>query len=125
MSGKKILIIDDELYLFELLKERLEFNGYEVMQLDTGANAQAVIMEKKPDLIILDIMLPDNNGYDICYEIKHTEETASIPVIIFTAKEDWKKRIEEMCQYVKADDYVAKPFEPQELLDKIKRLIKE
>lgn len=125
MAKKKILIVDDEPFLLELLKQRLEYNGYEVLYLNCGQDAVETTKSKKPDLVLLDIMLPDRNGYDICYEIKHTDETAAIPVIIFTAKEDWKKHIEEMCKYVKADDFAAKPFDPQELLDKIKRLLKE
>ncbi len=125
MAKRKILIVDDEPHLLELLKERLEHNDYEVLYLNCGKDAVKVTTEQQPDLVILDIMLPDKNGYDICYEIKHSDQTAAIPVIIFTAKEDWKGYMNEMCTYVKADDFVAKPFEAEELLKKIRKLIKE
>ena len=123
MPNKKVLIIDDERDLFELVKIRLESQDYEVLYLESAQGALQFIREKKPDLILLDIVMPDKNGYDLCYEIKHDENTASIPVVLFTAKLEWKIKMDELCKFVKADDYISKPFESQELLDKIKGLL--
>ena len=125
MSKKKVLIIDDEVDLFILLRERLEYYGYEVLYLNSGREALRTVREKRPDLVLLDIMLPDRNGYDICFDLKRSSDTASIPVIIFTAKTEWKKEMKELCDFVKADDYISKPFEADVLLAKIKRLIGE
>ena len=125
MANKKVLIIDDEPDLANLVKNRLEYHGYQVDCLNTGRDAVKIAQETNPDLIILDIMLPDKNGYDICYELKHNANTSSIPVILFTAKQEWKAEMGEIGKFAKADDYISKPFEPQVLLDKIKRLLKE
>lgn len=125
MAKQKILIIDDEVDLLEMLKMRLESQDYEVLYLNSGEDAIKTIQEEKPDLIMLDIMLPDKNGCDICFELKRNEDTASIPVIIFTAKPDWKEVMDTLGKFVKADGYMSKPFESQELMDKIKKLLKE
>ncbi|MFH1046123.1 MAG: response regulator transcription factor [Candidatus Omnitrophota bacterium] len=122
---KKILIIDDEQNLLDLLKQRLEHHGYEVMYLNYGMDAVDIAITAKPDLIMLDISIPDKDGYDICYELKHSPDTVKIPVIIFTAKDEWKKHLDEMSEYVKADDFVAKPFDAKVLLAKIQQLLKE
>ena len=123
--GKKILIVDDQPELLNLVKVRLEFHGYQVILHDSGRDAVKIIEKNCPDLVILDIMLPDKNGYDICYELKRNKDTSSIPVIIFTAKEDWMANIGEVGSFAKADDYISKPFLAEVLLDKIERLLKE
>jgi len=120
---KKILLIDDEADLLNLLKERLEFHGYEAVYLNSGKGAVKFILDEKPDLILLDIMLPDKNGYDICLELKNNPQTAAIPVIIFTAKAQWQKDMAALGKFVKADDYLFKPFEAEELLGKIEHLL--
>jgi two-component system alkaline phosphatase synthesis response regulator PhoP len=125
MTKETILIIDDELDLVILLKMRLEHLGYQVFYLRSGKNALETVKNKKPDLIILDIMMPDRDGCDICYELKHNPDTASIPVIIFTAHSEWKKDMGDVSKFIKADDYVPKPFEPEVLLEKIRKLLKK
>lgn len=123
MENKKILLIDDEVELLELLKARLQYEGYDVIYLDSGKDAARVAQEKKPDLILLDIMMPGKDGYDVCAELKKEgSDTASIPVIIFTAKSDWQKEMDSLGKFVKADDYISKPFDTEVLLAKIKRL---
>ena len=125
MSKKRVLIIDDEADLFILLRERLEYYGYEVSYLNSSKDVLKVIQGKRPDLILLDIMLPDKNGYDICFDLKRSSDTASIPIVIFTAKIEWKKEMKELCDFVKADDYISKPFEAEVLLTKIKGLVEK
>ncbi|MBL7151283.1 MAG: response regulator [Candidatus Omnitrophica bacterium] len=122
MKKTKILLIDDEVELLKLLQARLQHEGYDVIYLDSGKDAASVAQEKKPDLILLDIMMPGKDGYDVCAELKKAgSDTASIPVIIFTAKPDWQKEMDSLGKFAKADDYISKPFDAEALLDKIKR----
>lgn len=126
MADKKtILIIDDELDLLNLIKARLEYYDYEILHLSYGKDAVETVQAQKPDLVILDVMIPDKNGYDICNEIKHNSEITHIPVIIFTAKPEWKRDMDSLGRLVRADDYIAKPFDTQLLVDKIRKLLEE
>ncbi|MDP2906275.1 MAG: response regulator, partial [Candidatus Omnitrophota bacterium] len=74
---------------------------------------------------LLDIMMPGKNGYDLCYELKHDNATKTKPIVMYTAKPQWQKEIQEFREFVAADDYVYKPFEAQDLLEKIGRLLKK
>ena len=121
---KNILLIDDEGDILKLAKARLEASGYRVITLDSGERALEVARTEKPDLILLDIVMPGKDGYGVCKELKADKATAGIPVIIFTAqyldKEDVKLRSRE----AGADDYILKPFDAKDLLGKIKALVK-
>ncbi|RJP28062.1 MAG: response regulator [Candidatus Omnitrophota bacterium] len=122
MEQKKILIVDDEPELVEVLRLRLEANGYTVMEASNGQEGFDMARGLKPDLIILDLMLPKIDGYKICRMLKFDEKYKHIPIILFTARaqdQDLKTGME-----VGADAYITKPFEPQVLLSKIKELIK-
>jgi DNA-binding response OmpR family regulator len=123
MKRKKILVIDDEVDLVDLVKIRLEVDNYYVMPLYTSTRALEIAKREKPDLILLDVMMPDKDGYEVCKELKADRETKSIPVVMFTAKEQQKPRIKDVSQATGADGYIFKPFEPAELLLKIKSLI--
>ncbi|MCQ9206414.1 MAG: response regulator [Omnitrophica bacterium] len=125
MRKKKILIIDDEEDLMYLMKLRLEFQNYEVLPLNTSTRALEVAKREKPDLIILDIMMPEKNGYEICKELKDNMDTHRIPVILFTAKPQAKERVSGLYESVGADDYIFKDFELEKLLSKIKILLHE
>ncbi len=120
---KKILVVDDEQQLVEMIKLRLEASGYEVLFAYDGAEALDKARKEKPDLIILDLMLPRIDGYKVCRMLKFDEKYKKIPIIMFTARaqEEDVKRGEQ----VGADAYITKPFEPQALLGKIKELIQE
>jgi len=119
--SKKILIIDDEPQLVELLKIRLEANDYEVLVAADGQEGLKAARSKKPDLIILDLMLPKVDGFTVCRMLKFDEKYKNIPIIMFTARaQDSDKRLGKE---VGADDYVTKPFDPQVLLDKISKLL--
>ncbi|MDI6606589.1 MAG: response regulator transcription factor [Candidatus Omnitrophota bacterium] len=123
MKKKKILLIDDEVELLKLVEMRLRHEGYGVIYLNSGKDAVKVAQEKKPDLILLDIMMPDKDGYVVCSELKKAgSQTASIPIIIFTAKPQWQNEMDALGKFVKADDYIFKPFDAEALLAKIKRL---
>ncbi len=120
--AKRILLVDDEEALVELLKMRLEVNGYEVLEASDGEEGLDKARKEKPDLIILDLMLPKIDGYKVCRMLKFDEKYKKIPIILFTARaqESDKKVGEE----VGCDCYITKPFDPQILLAKIKELIK-
>ena len=123
MAKKRLLLVDDEVELVEMIKFRLEASGYEVLTANDGQQALEIARREKPDLVILDVMLPKMDGYKVCGLIKKDSRYAHIPVMMFTAKAmdaDLK-----LGQEVSADAYLTKPFEPKVLLEKIKELVKE
>ena len=129
MSGiksapKKILIIDDEGDLLKLARTRLEANGYKVLTLDSGDHAVEFAKHEKPDLILLDIVMPGKNGCDVCKELRADKATSGIPVIIFTAQYPEEEYVKTNTEEIGADDYILKPFDAKVLLAKIKFLIK-
>jgi two-component system alkaline phosphatase synthesis response regulator PhoP len=121
---KKILVIDDEGDLLRVERLRLEASGYGVTTLNSGERALQVAKAEKPDLILLDIVMPGKNGCEVCRELKADEATRGIPVIIFTAHYPEEEYIKMGLEDVGADDCMIKPFSPQLLLAKIKALIK-
>lgn len=125
MERKKILIIDDEEDLVYLMKLRLEFQNYQVISLSFSMEALETAKREKPDLILLDIMMPEKNGYEVCKELKADRDTHDIPVILFTAKPQAKERIADLYESVGADDYIIKEFKIDKLLSKIKILLKD
>lgn len=123
MTKKRILLVDDEIELVEMVKMRLEAGGYEVITAYDGQEALNKAKRVKPDLIILDIMLPKMDGYKVCGLLKADIRYSKIPIIMFSAKaqeEDMK-----LGEEVGAQSYVTKPFEPQVLLSKITELLKQ
>ncbi|TAN61966.1 response regulator transcription factor [bacterium] len=123
MTKKRLLIVDDEQDLAEMIKFRLEANGYETLLAHDGQAALDTARKEKPDLIILDLMLPKMDGYKVCGLLKNDSRYSRIPIIIFTAKgqEDDMKLGRE----AGANAYLTKPFDPAALLGKIKELTKE
>lgn len=122
MAGEKVLIIDDEQHIVELLKYNLETNGYKAYFSFNGRDGLSAAFEKKPDLILLDIMLPEMDGYDVCKELRKNKETRSIPVIMLTAKGDELDKI--LGLELGADDYITKPFSVRELLARVKAVLR-
>ena len=120
MAKKRLLLVDDEADLVDMIKFRLEANGYEVLVANDGAQALETARKERPDLIILDLMLPKMDGYKVCGLLKKDARYAGMPIILFSAKaqEDDKK----LGQELGADAYISKPFEPEVLLAKIKEL---
>jgi DNA-binding response OmpR family regulator len=121
MDKKRILIIDDENDIVYMVKVRLESSGFEVLEAYDGQAGLESARKEKPDLIILDLMLPKLDGYKVCRMLKFDEKYKHIPIIMFTARaqEDDKKTGQE----VGADAYITKPFEPDLLLSKINELL--
>ncbi|CAO6132184.1 OmpR Response regulators consisting of a CheY-like receiver domain and a winged-helix DNA-binding domain [Candidatus Pelagibacterales bacterium] len=117
-----VLLVEDEKSITTLIKYNLEKEGYKVYCSETGEDALKIIKEKIPDLVILDWMLPDTSGIDICRQIKVDKKLKNIPVLILTAKGEPDDKIKGL--EVGADDYVTKPFNNKELLLRVKSLIK-
>ena len=115
---KKILLIEDDSDLFSLLKYNLEKEGFQLTGLQTGKGAIELCRQVRPDLILLDIMLPDSDGLDICKGIRRDPGLAATPVIFLTARASETDRIVGL--ELGANDYVVKPFFVRELLARIK-----
>jgi DNA-binding response OmpR family regulator len=115
---KKILLIEDDADLFALLKYNLEKEGFAMTGQQTGKGAIELCRQVRPDLILLDIMLPDSDGLDICKGIRKDTDLASIPVIFLTARASETDRIVGL--ELGANDYVVKPFFVRELVARIK-----
>jgi len=115
---KKILLIEDDSDLFALLKYNLEKEGFQMVGTQTGKGAVELCRRERPDLILLDIMLPDSDGLDICKGIRARAELAHIPVIFLTARASETDRIVGL--ELGADDYIVKPFFVRELIARIK-----
>lgn len=115
MAESKILVVDDNQEIVDLIGEQFRLKGYNVVSANNGQEALAKVYQDKPDLILLDIMMPMIDGYEICKTLKTNEETKNIPVILITVKgneSDIEKGFE-----VRADGYVVKPFEINELTE--------
>ena len=112
----RILVVDDDRDILKVLKANLELHDYEVDIADTWAKAQEIISARQPDLIILDIMLPDGDGIEICQQM--TKDFPKIPIIMLTAKDKISDKVIGLESG--AEDYVVKPFETLELLARIK-----
>ena len=115
---KKIVLIEDDSDLFALLKYNLEKEGYSFAGSQTGKGALELFRREKPDLIILDIMLPDSDGLDICKGIRASTEIAHVPVIFLTARASETDRIVGL--ELGANDYIVKPFFVREFLARVK-----
>ncbi len=114
---KKILVIDDEPHLVEVLASRLRANHYEVVTAVLGREGLEKAKSEKPDLILLDILMPDMDGYQVLRHLKEMIETKNIPVLILTVKK-WSEDVKNAMESG-AIDYVVKPFEPLVLMEKI------
>jgi len=123
MAGKKILVVDDELDVQSILSFRLEINGYSVIVASDGEEGLEKIKNENPDLVLLDLMLPKMNGFEICRMVKFDDRLKGLPIIILSAldkEEDKKKALDSG-----ADAYFLKPFDLEGLLTKIKLLLPE
>lgn len=120
--GRRILIVDDEADLVETIKLRLETGGYEVVTASDGAEALTKAKGDKPALILLDVMMPKLNGYQVCRELKSDSACKDIPVVMLTAKTQQTDKF--WGREVGASDYITKPFEFSALLDIIEKYLK-
>jgi len=119
--AKKILVVDDEKDLVNFISARLRANGYNVVVAYDGMEALQKANEEKPDLMLLDVMMPAGDGFSVCQKLKSQDETMNIPVIFLTAK--ILDRDERLGLGLGAEYYLKKPFEAKELLDVISRVL--
>ncbi|EHK2354645.1 response regulator transcription factor [Clostridium perfringens] len=122
MTNKKVLIVDDEEHIRELIKFNLKKEGYDTEVAVNGTEALKVIREFKFDLILLDLMLPEIDGLEVCKEIRRNEETSDIPVMMITAKGEEFDKV--LGLELGADDYITKPFSIRELMARVKALLR-
>lgn len=121
MDKKMILLVDDDPDIAKILKVRAESEGYEFGTAEDGKEMLGALKIKKPDVILLDIMLPNMDGYSALREMRKNEEYAGIPVIVLSAKE--KKKVGDLFALEKVAFFIEKPFDNKELMDKIREVI--
>jgi len=119
----KVLVVDDNRTYLEAISSLLSESGLEVSTAMDGVEAMDIIGQQKPDVVVLDIVMPGMNGYEVCREVKKDESTKHIRIVVCSTKDqvfdiEWAKRNQ-------ADAYVTKPFKPQELLATIKQQLRE
>jgi two-component system alkaline phosphatase synthesis response regulator PhoP len=121
MAKGKILVVDDEIYIVHILDFSLGMEGYEVVTALDGEQAIEKARTQKPDLIVLDIMMPKLDGYETCKILKGDKATRDIPVILLSAK---GRNVDQKIGFeVGADDYITKPFSPRKLVERINSIL--
>ena len=122
MSEDRLLVVDDEPDILSVLVYHLSREGFRVATAVDGRGAIASVSEDLPDLIILDLMLPGMDGYEVLRSLRENERTADTPVILLTARRDEEERVQGFAYG--ADDYVTKPFSPRELVYRVRALLR-
>ena len=121
MAKGRILVVDDEIYIVHILDFSLGMEGYEVVTALDGEQALEKAKADRPDLIVLDIMMPKLDGYETCKLLKADEATKHIPVILLSAK---GRNVDQKIGFeVGADDYITKPFSPRKLVERINAIL--
>jgi len=119
-TNKSILIADDDLGIRDLLETILKEEGYELMYADDGHQAIELAHQKRPDMVLLDVVLPKMDGFEVCRRLREFPELADVPILMLTAcgtPMDQKKGLQSG-----ADDYIIKPFEPEEIKEHVAAL---
>jgi phosphate regulon transcriptional regulator PhoB len=119
---KRVLIVEDDHDIIELVRYNLEREGYRVTHATDGVSGLESARRELPDLLILDLMLPQLSGLQLCQEIRRTPRTAHLPIIMLTARSDEADRVVGL--ELGADDYVTKPFSPRELVARVKAVLR-
>ena len=123
---KKVLLVDDDVDFCEATKLLLDSKGYEVVLAYGGKEGLGKVRAEKPDLVILDVMMPEMNGYDVCVVVKADPELKKVPVILLTAVDQALFKTtytQAMGLMTEADDYIAKPVDPEELVKRVEELL--
>ncbi|MCP5161285.1 MAG: phosphate regulon transcriptional regulator PhoB [Hahellaceae bacterium] len=122
MSDKTVLIIDDEAPIREMIAVALEMADYHCLEASNTRDGHALIIDRKPDLILLDWMLPGTSGIEFARRLKKDDSTAEIPIIMLTARTEEDNKIQGL--EAGADDYITKPFSPRELVARLKAVLR-
>lgn len=122
-ASKRLLLIDDDPNLILLVKDYLEFRGYEVVTAENGEEALAVLEQQTPDMIICDVMMPAMDGYTFVQHIRENKQLSWIPVMFLSAKGQSQDRVKGLL--TGADVYMVKPFEPEELVAQVEASLKQ
>lgn len=120
---RRVVTVEDEPEMIDLIKLILTRKGFEVHGANGGAEGLKIIREIKPDLVLLDLMMPEMDGWQVYQQIKGDEETEHIPVIVVTAKAQNIDKVLGL-HIAKVDDYISKPFSLQELVDRVEEVLK-
>ena len=119
---KRILCIEDDLEMIDLIRLILARRGFEVLGAAGGMAGLKEVREQLPDLVLLDLMMPDMDGWEVYQQMKAEDSTRSIPVIVVTAKAQSIDKVLGL-HIAKVDDYIAKPFSPQDLLNSVEKVL--
>ena len=119
----RILVVDDERDIRNLLKQVLEHTGYEVETATNGREALEMVDRSLPDLMLLDIMMPEIDGWEVCRQVKSKQKSRGVPIILLTVRNQALDKVVGM-EVVGADDYVTKPFDLDELLARVEQQLR-
>lgn len=119
---QRLLVVDDEMAITNVIRLGMEHAGFTVSCAAEGYHALDMAQRLKPDLVILDVMLPDLDGFEICRRLRENQATSNIPILMLTAKDDVKDRVQGLD--IGADDYVTKPFDLAELVARVRALLR-
>ena len=122
MAEQTVLVVDDENSIRDMVRTALEFAGFDCLEAEDGQHAHALIVDKRPDLVLLDWMMPGISGIELVRRLRRDESTVNLPVIMLTAKADEDNKIQGLD--VGADDYLIKPFSPRELIARIRAVLR-
>ena len=115
---KRVLVVDDEPHIVKLVKLSLGDKNYDIVGVTSGKEAISYVKDNTPDILVLDLMMPGVNGYEVCQSVRENPKTKGIPIIILSAKSQMLDKLNAID--VGADDYMCKPFDPDELARRIK-----
>ena len=119
----RVLVVDDEEHITELVSMGLTYNGFEVERVASGRSALEAVERRRPDLIVLDVMLPDLDGFEVARRLRQTEGAGTrVPVIFLTARDTTQDKIAGL--RLGSDDYVTKPFSIEELIERVKAVLR-
>src|SRR3989440_8374325 len=123
MTQPRVLVVDDEEHITELLAMGLGFNGFDVERAASGRAALDAVEQHRPDLIVLDVMLPDLDGFEVARRLRQTEGAGTrVPVIFLTARDTTADKVDGL--RLGSDDYVTKPFSIEELIERVKAVLR-
>lgn len=122
LQGKRILLVEDESSIVDVVSQALKRHGFDVMTADNGDDALDMLYPVLPDLVLLDLMLPGMDGWEVCRRIRSSPESRALPIIMMTARRDERDLVQGL--ELGADDYIRKPFSLVELMARVKSLIR-